>query len=320
MTYIDTPDDYLIAVGDRFPSYRALCRKLGVPIKTGDAKRIQVEYWQNCFLWERNKNAYIITKVIKPLDKRPHMQREGSKWYKSASVILLNKIVDSISQGVDSENYNKAIFTSPEAYLALGLCNGRFNTLKSKSISDIPIEHGILLYRHAYNKFYHILHNVLDSLVNQSIITHAKTYRFSRKDEGNKIRLATHEELKIILAIIYDLLQKFELQHEYHVILLHKDVEFYEELNILLEEKGFNNCYKVHRIGFTEHELPKYNGYADSLEAQTSAKLDINSKSCSDLFSESEAIADGAHDSFEEYLEVSKNINRLINLTIPTID
>lgn len=69
-----------INVGEVYSNYKALCAQLGEPVTTGGAKINQEQHWQTCFRWEKKGHKYIITKIIKPLDKRPHMQRDNSKW------------------------------------------------------------------------------------------------------------------------------------------------------------------------------------------------------------------------------------------------
>jgi hypothetical protein len=305
-----------IAEGEVYPNYKALCKKLGEPIKKGGAKINQLAHWQTCFLWERKGNKYKITKIIKPLDQRPHKQREDSKWYKSVTIILLNKIADTIIRGCGEEGFNELVLTSIEAYIALGLCNGEFRNLKAESFSNIPIEHRIIYYKNATKKFYYILTNVLKSLKSQSIINYNKTYRLTEKNKNTGLRLATYKEHTIIIDIVQKLLVKYNLRSEYDVVLYHKETAFYTEFNTLLEQEGFYNCFKVYRIYFTETCFPKFNEYIDSLETQTTAKIDINSKSYKDLLRKIEDINIEANN-LSDHFTFSSNLRELIELTIP---
>lgn len=51
-----------ITIG-RFKNYRKICEYLHEPIKTGKSKQLQLEDWKRYFEYERNGNAFVITKV-----------------------------------------------------------------------------------------------------------------------------------------------------------------------------------------------------------------------------------------------------------------
>ena len=84
----------------------------------------------------------------------------------------------------------------------------------------------------------------------------------------------------------------------------------------MLEQEGFYNCYKVYLIRFTDNCLPRFNEYVDSLEDQTSAKLDINKKSYDNLLREIENMESDANN-LDDHITFRKNIVKLIDLTIP---
>lgn len=306
---------YPITVGETYPSYKALCKQLNEPVKTGGAKVNQLTHWQTCFLWERHARRYKITKIIKPLDQRPHMQRENSKWYKNVAIILLNKIADTIFQGYGNDGYNELVLTSIEIYIVLGLCNSKFKKIKSENLSNIPIEHRLKFHEVATEKFCYILNNVLKSLKKQSIINYTKTYRLNKEGE-KKARLATSEEKTLIQEEIHKLLKKYNLKSEHDVMRFHKEKGFYGELNLVLEQKGLNNCFKVYHIGFAEPYLQRSNEFIDSLETKTTAKIDINGKSYNDLSREIDNI-DSEADNLDDHLTFLCNFSKLIDLTIP---
>ena len=47
----------------RFKNYRKICEYLHEPIKTGKSKQLQLENWKRYFEYERDGNAFVITKV-----------------------------------------------------------------------------------------------------------------------------------------------------------------------------------------------------------------------------------------------------------------
>ena len=51
-----------ITIG-RFKNYRKICEYLHEPIKTGKSKQLQLENWKRYFEYERDGNAFVITKV-----------------------------------------------------------------------------------------------------------------------------------------------------------------------------------------------------------------------------------------------------------------
>ncbi len=320
-----------LAVGHTYPNYKALCKQLGEPVKTGGAKINQLEHWQTCLLWEKIGRKFKITDIIKPLDQRPHKQRQESKWYRSITTVLLDKLIDTLDKGCHDDGYNQLVMTSIEAYQALGLCNGKFRNLKSEKNSDVPLELREKFYRLAADKFYYLLNNNLNSLSKQSIINFARTYRLTTIGETTA-RLATTEELKVIKEIVDGLLKSYGLKNEFDVIFRHKEEEFYNDLTALFKQQGFYRCYKVYRISFTAPSLPRCNEFMDSKEAVTSARLDINTKAYNVLKERFELLARGGNDaettvdftedakSYEDHVAIFSDIQVLIESTIPFVD
>jgi glycerophosphoryl diester phosphodiesterase len=320
-----------LAVGDTYPNYKALCKQLGEPVKTGRAKTNQLEHWQTCLLWEKIGRKFKITNIIKPLDQRPHKQRKESKWYRSITTVLLDKLSDTLEKGCHDDGYNQLVMTSIEAYQALGLCNGKFRSLKSENNSGVPLELRKKFYHEATKKFYYLLNNALDSLSKQSIINYARTYRLTTNGETTA-RLATKEESEIIKEIVDGLLKRYGLKNEFDVIFRHKEEEFYNDLTALFEQQGFYRCYKVYRISFTVDSLPRCNEFMDSKAEVTSARLDINTKAHNDLTEKFELLARGGNDAdttvdffegvrnYDEHFAIFSDIQKLIELTIPLVD
>ncbi|MBK8814055.1 MAG: hypothetical protein IPN42_00345 [Methylococcaceae bacterium] len=310
-----------LKVGQSFPNYIALCKFLDEPIKKGGAKINQLKHWQTCFIWEKQKQKYIIVHIIKPLCRRPHLQRENSKWYREVAIILLNKIAETIANGNNNDGFNELVLTSIEAYMILGLCNGKLRNIKTEDfLPEIPEHIRIGFYNEATSVFRDILRNVLESLDRQLIITYEKTYRFSKENTKNT-KVACFEEKTIIRKIIRELLDKKKLKNEQAVYLLHQEVSFYKELQQLLEENGFYNCYKVYRIGFTKSCLPSFQNYVNSLTEQDSARLNINSKVYNELKDEKFiGSIRFKSDSLENWLDGISRINKLIEITIPLLD
>lgn len=211
----------------------------------------------------------------------------------------------------------------------MGLCNDNFRKLKTKELSDIPLEYQVEFSKVAANIFYHILINVLESLDKQSILTWERTYRFINK-EDNSIKIANFKEKTLIQQEEKKMLNEIGYESIYSVMRFNKQAEFYEKLTPLLEQKGFYNCFKVYRIGFTESCLSNLEEYIDSLEDITSAKLDINNKSYKELNKKFESIFYGQNTDMNiefDFTNDSKNwnehdlkysnIKKLIELTIP---
>ena len=319
-----------LAVGHTYPNYKALCKQLGEPVKTGGAKINQLTHWQTCFLWEKQGNKFKITHIIKPLDQRPHKQRQESKWYRSVITVLLDKLIDTLDKGCHDDGYNQLVMTSIEAYQALGLCNGKFRNLKSEKNSDVPLELRKKFHRLAADTFYYLLNNNLNSLSKRSIINYARTYRLTTNGETTA-RLATKEESEVIKEIVDGLLKSYGLKNEQAVILCHREEEFYKDLTALFEQQGFYRCFKVYRISFTAPSLPRCNEFMDSEEAVTSARLDINTKAYNVLKERFEFLARGGNDadttvdffegarSHDEHFTIFSDIQKLIALTIPLI-
>lgn len=320
-----------LAVGDTYRNYKALCKQLGEPVKTGGAKINQLTHWQTCFLWEKQGNKFKITRIIKPLDQRPHRQRQESKWCRSVTTVLLDKLSDTLDKGCHDDDYNQLLMTSIEAYQALGLCNGKFRNLKSENDSGVPLELRKKFHRLAADKFYYLLNSNLRSLSKQSIIKYARTYRLVTNGETTA-RLATKEENEVIKEIVDDLLKSYDLKNEQAVILCRREEEFYKELTFLFEQQGFYRCFKVYRISFTADSLRRCNEFMDSEEAVTSARLDINTKSYNDLTDKFELLARGGNDadttvdffegvrSYDGHLDIISTIQKLIESTIPLVD
>lgn len=293
-----------IFIGQEFPNYPALCRFVGDRPLTGQAKIAQTQHWNNYFKWERQGHKYIITEILKPLPLAPREKSyyKDSKWYPSVSKLILHAATCAHrGYGINepSTQHKQLIATSAQLYVHVGLCNGRFASLKEgRTIPDIDPKKQYEYHSSIVEIIYHILHRTIKSLVRQKIITHDKRYFVNPlKDEP---RFATEEETDIIKRIVAELLKEFGSNSESAIFRRGQGVSiaFYASLNsrVLAECPHLESFYRVHCIALKDRDR------IDVLEASRSLVVDkqikhlpkiiVNDKIVKDLLDKNSIPAD----------------------------
>ena len=278
----------VLAKGQEYKNYPALCKFLGELVKTGGARINHIQHWKTCFKWRKRGQRFIITEVMCQPTPREHQGRVNSKWHTNVSLGITIGLVQALKyEGINksSNKYKQLVITSMEMYKLVGLCNHELTKLRDRvEVENISKEDHWHVYSIATGKFYRILTDVLESLHKQHIIAHRKTYLVSTDaDNKNELRLATTEEWSKIHLLTGEALNFFKKKNIYQVILAHKEAPFYKYLGKLLEKEGIYNFYNVHEIWFTEDSLQRLEEFANQEQLQESARLDINQKSYDSL-------------------------------------
>lgn len=171
-----------LSVGQTFPSYRALCRYLGLPILSSDSLKAQKEELE-CYLKYKNVgngNSIKITKIYQEPKQRTDKRSKGnnSKYIELIEQLLIRSL----------RKFNGHITISKtDLMLLLGMVNENYIVYRRKNINS----------NNLYDFSNHIRTIITNELniLNGKILTYKEVYFIV---ENGLERLANEEEFKLI--------------------------------------------------------------------------------------------------------------------------
>lgn len=92
-----------ITVG-RFKNYRKICEYLHEPIKTGKSKQLQLEDWKRYFEYERDGNAFVITKVYDAPKEKIRKAINDTSNYTSNNTKNIQSMIDYLQAKFDLDD------------------------------------------------------------------------------------------------------------------------------------------------------------------------------------------------------------------------
>ena len=92
-----------ITIG-RFKNYRKICEYLHEPIKTGKSKQLQLEDWKRYFEYERDGNAFVITKVYDAPKEKVRKAINDTSNYTSNNTKNIQSMIDYLQAKFDLDD------------------------------------------------------------------------------------------------------------------------------------------------------------------------------------------------------------------------
>ena len=92
-----------ITIG-RFKNYRKICEYLHEPIKTGKSKQLQLEDWKRYFEYERDGNAFVITKVYDAPKEKVRKAINDTSNYTSNNTKNIQSMIDYLRAKFDLDD------------------------------------------------------------------------------------------------------------------------------------------------------------------------------------------------------------------------
>ena len=88
----------MVAVGQEFKNYKALCLYLGEGVKTGKSKELQLKRWQLSFSWHKEGNKFVIDEV-----KRDYIRKSSGGNRKHVEAFLPYVIYCLNQSGIEND-------------------------------------------------------------------------------------------------------------------------------------------------------------------------------------------------------------------------
>ena len=246
-----------LSEGMTFKNYKELCLFLDAPVKTGNAKLVQMnELSRYCTFNKQGQKIAIIEIFAEPLPKID-LRSEGnnSKYVEHIQAQILHTL--SKTEG------HKYTITKNNLFESLGMVNTMYLDKalvlkllpkKDSRFTKFNINH---LYLRVNDRFTRILFDSLNSLENRCLLDYNELYMVVRIDEdGIEHHLkATDLEKVLITDIKYKVLQDMKLNSVMQVMFKFKTDEFYRRVNKKLKEYDIDYAYKQIELLFEKNNV-----------------------------------------------------------------
>ena len=261
-------------------NYRELCDLLGVNIKDGKSRKLQIEEWKRYFDFERQGNKYIINKIYNtplPIPKQDKSKKKLSKndIYTKYVQVILTKHLKETSQ---------AYYTTTDLLKLLGFVNENWGD--TKLLSEFCKTHNCTYNqaKYYYNQLYmHVMSycttafkRCLNRLSQRKYINWYEVYRVCDVDERGNIleeRTATKAEIDLYTEISYRIKEEMGIGY----INVYNAEEYYNKLNNKLFELGLAYMHKAIGISFAKSGIDR--AISRSEQEYINALIGINDNS-----------------------------------------
>ena len=246
-----------LSEGMTFKNYKELCLFLDMPVKTGNAKLVQMNELSRYCAYTKQGQKITITEIFsEPLPKIDlSYAGNNSKYVEHIQAQLLYTL--SKAEG------HKYTITKNNLFESLGMVNHMYldkaSVLKllpkkDSRFTKFNINH---LYLRTNDRFTRILFDSLNSLENRCLLNYNDIYIVVRIDEEGKEHhlKATDEEKVLITSIKYNVLQDMKLNSVMQVMFKFKTEEFYRRVNKKLKEYDIDYAYKQIELFFDKNNV-----------------------------------------------------------------
>ena len=197
-----------ITIGS-FKNYRKICEYLHEPIKTGKAKQLQLEDWKRYFEYERDGNAFIITKVYDVPKEKIRKKISDTSNYTSNNMKNIQSMVAYLQAkfDLDSEWYSFTDWYCTKLELMhKGICNAVYHPDEIDAVcEECKISDGRLFCEYvsaAKSELKNMFLKALAYLEKKDKITYHDEYKFiyrlGKRTLGNVITGCINDAIKEI--------------------------------------------------------------------------------------------------------------------------
>lgn len=293
-----------LKVGSTIRNYRELCKVLGIDIKTGGAKKNQMEWIGEHISYEKQGHGFIINEILR--DEVVPM-RDGRAEVIPYMEVLEKLILDLMLQ----EGNNETLFLSKtQMFRQLCMVNDNYSIGKAQmkeliegfdvekettqdwfSSTDSMLERNIInaldsLQKQSLVHWSRVITVDVDTVVD-SAIRESPDIKYDKKGERVSIydkiditrhehRQATDEEVRAILSAERRVLLKLGHRSKSEVVNKGNWGDFTQEVNDLVnEEANINYYYKSYKVIFNDDDIQEQ---ADVLETSLMSWVERNDK------------------------------------------
>lgn len=284
--------------GQIFKNYKELCLFLGIEIKTGKAKQLQLKELERYFKYHREGNKFIIDEIFnKPIDKKDNrgIGNNNIDYIKIIEILIL----DLLAQAIIKENKDHVFLSKNRLFKELKMINDNYSFCKQRipklsKYTNISMETVEEWYDSADSTLKRNLEKALNNLKSQALILwtseiavcNINVYGYNKNDNKFNIdkeiyideydeevteynvrlftyynhREATKEEKKFILHTERETLKELNCDNKQEVIRKGIWQQFKEKVNaIVLNELNIGFYYDSYKILFNEdHVFEEY--------------------------------------------------------------
>ena len=195
-----------ITVG-RFKNYRKICEYLHEPIKTGKSKQLQLEDWKRYFEYERDGNAFVITKVYDAPKEKIRKAINDTSNYTSNNTKNIQSMIDYLQAKFDLDD-NWYSFTDwyceKLELMHKGICNAVYHPDEIDAVcEEYNISDGKLFCEYvsaAKSELKSMFLKALAYLDKKNKITYQDQYKFTyqlgKRTRGNVITDVLNERIE----------------------------------------------------------------------------------------------------------------------------
>lgn len=250
-------DTSALEIGMVIKNYKELCRLLNQEVKSGKAKRLQLEEFKRYFDFEKSGQKFIITDIYDtPLTIEDRRKLGNNSIYvKYIEMILLQYLAKQ-------EGYTRT-FTKRNWWGLLGMVNKKYNRIAPKQLEKIdytitPFEINNF-YQRCNKKLEQILFSALNNLKNRKLILwELQTVIVVINENGKEVYfLADDEEKKRILQVErYILKNVMGYEKIFQIFSKNKQIEYYQKVNEKLYELyGWHHYFKQIKLIYTPEDV-----------------------------------------------------------------
>lgn len=286
-------------------NYKELCLLLGVTVRDGKSKRLQLQDFERYFKFHKIKNKFVIDEVFdvinEKIDKRKDTQKISNNSLYSKDIQAL--IIDILAQSKDN-----SVYLSTNAFLRkLDMVNdnyaiGRKFILKLSELTEVPQEYCYDFYYETNIKLRDKLETALNGLRRRALViwNHSVTIcvRVAENvvmneleeialEDRNKVsfkvkeihRKATKEEKKLILKVERETLNKMNYTSIQEVFLAKtRWKEFKDTVNkTLLEKANIEYYYTSYEVVYNHEHIVEAKNQRLNKEEREEIKNNLNS-------------------------------------------
>lgn len=218
-----------------YKNYKKICEAMGWKVKGGNAKQSQLKDLERYCKYDKEGNKFIVTEIYNsPLPKVENRGRSGK--YND----YLEKLLINMLSSCPIDNNTKAMNVCRNGlYLQLHLINknysiGRVNMNKLSRKLKVPIDSVYDFYNSTNKKLSSNVERALNRLQNQCLIKWE--YRHTVRIKNSGYRLATEEEMNLIVQAERDVLLEMGETDKRSLFLHGKWNTFQKEVNCIIKE------------------------------------------------------------------------------------
>jgi hypothetical protein len=266
-----------IYVGLRFKNYKHMCEFLGIPVKVGKSKILQLEDLKRYFDFVKIGNSFEITKIystkLEKVDKRK--AGNNSIYSKHLELIFLNYLYNN-----NVKPSNKIQLSTINIALITGMCNKRYAYKEHLDLIGYVTNFDIDdFYRRTGQKFHQLVKSLLRNLADRHILIVTKIFKIV---ENKRTRTASENDVLTINDIYKKALIMMDLKMESEVYTKFKHKEYYNNIKfICTNDYDWDNIYILYQISFTNKAVEDgIQEYSIEIEKDIHEKLLLNNKLC----------------------------------------